>query len=381
MFSSSFWESDFISQVGFDTLVARMKEGRQTCRDVEDFIKQRAKAEEDYAKALLKIAKVERGLDETGTMKNSLKILQRESETEASLHLNHSQALLDQAKKLEEFRERQREERKGHEDAMHRAHKTKIEAYRRVQICKGNYESKFKSAEKSESDLERIKFGNKVKDIEKAKKNAQQCKQASVKANEDYHTSVSQLEIIRQSWVQDHKTACDIFQRLEEERLQCLRNELWVFTNLGSDLLVKSDDVRENVRLSLEKCDIDSDIRDFISRKSTCTQPLAPITYQPCGGASNGNVSRQSPNFDNSNREGDYSLAAYASIQANSPAITGSKIYIANYEYAPRVSNEIELNVGDRLVCIEEGDDGWIQGKNSRTGETGLFPASYASLE
>nr|XP_039257135.1 proline-serine-threonine phosphatase-interacting protein 1-like [Styela clava] len=379
MFSSSFWESDFVSQTGFDTLVARMKEGRQTCRDVEDFIKQRAKAEEEYAKALLKIAKVERGNDETGTMKNSLKTLQREAEAEASIHLNHSQALQDQVKKLEEFREKQREERKRHEDAMHKAHKLKAEAYRRMQVCKGVYESKFKSAEKAESDLERIKFGNKPKEIDKAKKTAQQSKQASVKANEEYHSTVTQLEIIRQSWELDHRTACDIFQRLEEERLQCLRNELWVFANLGSDLFVKSDDISENIRLSLENCDIDSDICDFVSRKSTGTQPLTPIVYQACGGSTNGNVTRQAPNFDN--RDSEYSLASYASINTSSPAGSGNKMFVALFEYAPRISNEIELIVGDKLICIEEGNDGWIQGRNIRTGESGLFPASYVKAE
>lgn len=57
MFSSRFWENDFVTQTGFETIAARLKDGGKTCKDIEDFLKQRAKAEEDFAKALQKIAK------------------------------------------------------------------------------------------------------------------------------------------------------------------------------------------------------------------------------------------------------------------------------------------------------------------------------------
>lgn len=56
-FKNCFWETDFVTQHGFDAIISRMKDGQKTCRWLEDFFKQRAKAEEDYAKALLKISK------------------------------------------------------------------------------------------------------------------------------------------------------------------------------------------------------------------------------------------------------------------------------------------------------------------------------------
>ena len=57
IFSASFWETDFISHSGFETLSNHLKEGQKSCKWLEDYMKQRAKAEEDYAKSLLKIAK------------------------------------------------------------------------------------------------------------------------------------------------------------------------------------------------------------------------------------------------------------------------------------------------------------------------------------
>jgi len=57
VYKNSFWETDFVSQNGFETLTTHMKEGQRSCKWLEDYLKQRAKAEEDYAKALAKISK------------------------------------------------------------------------------------------------------------------------------------------------------------------------------------------------------------------------------------------------------------------------------------------------------------------------------------
>ena len=57
VYSCSFWETDFVSHTGFETISNHLKEGQKSCKWLEDFLKQRAKAEEDYAKSLLKIAK------------------------------------------------------------------------------------------------------------------------------------------------------------------------------------------------------------------------------------------------------------------------------------------------------------------------------------
>ena len=57
VYKNAFWESDFLSQAGFDTLSSHMKDGQKSCKWLEDFLKQRAKAEEEYAKTLLKLSK------------------------------------------------------------------------------------------------------------------------------------------------------------------------------------------------------------------------------------------------------------------------------------------------------------------------------------
>lgn len=53
---------------------------------------------------------------------------------------------------------------------------------------------------------------------------------------------------------------------------------------------------------------------------------------------------------------------------------------IAEYEYTKDEDNEIGFGEGDLIVDIEFIDDDWWSGKNSQTGESGLFPSSYVNI-
>lgn len=54
---------------------------------------------------------------------------------------------------------------------------------------------------------------------------------------------------------------------------------------------------------------------------------------------------------------------------------------VAEYDYEKDEDNEVGFSEGDLIVGIEFVDEEWWSGKNSATGETGLFPASYVSLK
>lgn len=53
---------------------------------------------------------------------------------------------------------------------------------------------------------------------------------------------------------------------------------------------------------------------------------------------------------------------------------------IAQYDYEKDEDNEVEFKEGDEIIEIEFVDEEWWSGKNSRTGETGLFPGSYVTV-
>lgn len=57
-----------------------------------------------------------------------------------------------------------------------------------------------------------------------------------------------------------------------------------------------------------------------------------------------------------------------------------SVIATAEYDYVKDEDNEIGFAEGDLIVDIEFTDEEWWTGKHSKTGEVGLFPAAYVSL-
>lgn len=54
---------------------------------------------------------------------------------------------------------------------------------------------------------------------------------------------------------------------------------------------------------------------------------------------------------------------------------------VAQFDYEKDEDNEVEFLEGDEIVDIEFVDEEWWSGKNSRTGQLGLFPGSYVTID
>src|SRR5271156_6063200 len=63
---------------GADALSERMSDAKLTCEEIKAFYRERAAAEEEYSKKLLKLAKMPLGSKEVGTLKASLAAVAQE---------------------------------------------------------------------------------------------------------------------------------------------------------------------------------------------------------------------------------------------------------------------------------------------------------------
>uniref|UniRef100_A0ABI7X5C9 Proline-serine-threonine phosphatase interacting protein 1 n=2 Tax=Felinae TaxID=338152 RepID=A0ABI7X5C9_FELCA len=285
-FRDAFWCRDFTAHTGYEVLLQRLLDGRKMCKDVEELLRQRAQAEERYGKELVQIARKAGGQTEINSLRASFDSLKQQMENVGSSHIQLALALREELRSLEEFRERQKEQRKKYEAVMDRVQKSKLSLYKKAMDSKKTYEQKCRDADDAEQAFERISTNGHQKQVEKSQNKAKQCKDSATEAERVYRQNIEQLEKVRGEWEQEHRTTCEAFQLQEFDRLTILRNALWVHCNQLSLQCVKDDELYEEVRVTLEGCSVEADIDGFIQAKSTGTEPpgeARPAGRQPLG--------------------------------------------------------------------------------------------------
>ncbi|KAK5618512.1 hypothetical protein CRENBAI_017114 [Crenichthys baileyi] len=279
-FKDFFWYPDLTSTAGYDAIIQYLSDGKRTCKEVEDFMKARASIEERYAKDLLGLSKKVCGHNEMNTLKRSLDIFKLQTENVSLSHLQLAQSMREEAKKLEEFKEKQREARKKIEQQMDALHKQKSSQFKRTMDSKKTYEQKCRDKEEADQNMNRNTNTNNTKLVDKLHLKAQQAKQSAEEADKLYQQNVISLGKIRDDWLKEHINACEIFEKQSAERINFLRNTVWTHLNQLSQQCVTSDELYEEVRRSLEQCDIQEDVEHFVNLRRTGEKPPAPVVYE-----------------------------------------------------------------------------------------------------
>ncbi|XP_013861955.1 proline-serine-threonine phosphatase-interacting protein 2 [Austrofundulus limnaeus] len=279
-FKDFFWNSDLTSTAGYDAIILYLNDGKRTCKEVEDFMKARASIEEKYAKDLLSLSKKVCGHNEMNTLKRSLDMFKLQTEQVSLTHLQLAHSMREEAKKLEEFKEKQKEVRKKIEQQMDVLHKQKYSQYKKTMDSKKTYEQKCRDKEEADQNLNRNTNLSNTKQLERLQSKAQQAKQNAEEADKLYQQNVTTLAKIRDDWLKDHINACEFFENQSVERINIVRNTIWTHLNQLSQQCVTSDELYEEVRKSLEQCDIQEDIEHFVNLRRTGDKPPVSVLYE-----------------------------------------------------------------------------------------------------
>ncbi|CAK6963949.1 proline-serine-threonine phosphatase-interacting protein 1-like [Scomber scombrus] len=410
MFKNAFWGTDFTCHAGYDTVIQRLRDGRQMCKDMEELLKMRALAEEKYGKELVTIARKAGGHTEISTLRESLEQLKTQMENIGNFHIQISDILKEEVKKIETFRERQKEQRKKFESIMDKVQKKKVSLFKKTTESKRNYELKCKEADEADQGVAATKHP------EKARHRAKQCRQAANEAEKLYFTNIVQLESVRRDWEETHKSTCEVFQQLEGDRISMLRCNLWDHCNHFSMQCVKEDELYEEVRKVLERCDIITDINYFIEMKKTGQSPPDPIVFESyypreTSRDSNGQAHFTGGEEDMMRRRSDAFLGSSLRINADSPQNSRPMLtsngessvelsnegyaplpglqpaaslpsvapdedsYIVLFAYAAQQEDELDMSRGDVVQVLDRGEDGWWTVE--KNGLSGLVPGNY----
>nr|AAH77419.1 Pstpip2-prov protein [Xenopus laevis] len=157
-FKENFWSTDITSIAGYDCLIQHMNDGKKNCKEYEDFLKERASIEEKYGKDLVNLSKKKPcGQTEINTLKRSLDVFKQQIDNIGQCHIQLAQTLRDEARKMEEFREKQKQERKKIEAVMDAFHKQKLMQYKKTIESKRNYEQRCRDKDQAEQAVGQCK--------------------------------------------------------------------------------------------------------------------------------------------------------------------------------------------------------------------------------
>nr|XP_014350644.1 PREDICTED: proline-serine-threonine phosphatase-interacting protein 2 isoform X2 [Latimeria chalumnae] len=279
-FKDNFWCSDIIGTNGYDIIIQHLNDGKKTCKEVEEFIRARASIEEKYGKDLLSLMKKACGVNELNTLKRALEVFKQQVENVAQCHIQLAQNLREEAKKLEDFREKQKEQRKKIEHLMESHHKQKTSLYKKTTDSKKTYEQKCRDKDEAEQLLNRNANVVNQKQYDKLLSKSSQTKATAEDADRTYQQNVTMLEKIMEEWQKEHINACEFFESQECDRIHLIRTAVWTHTNQLSQQCVTSDEMYEEIRKTLELCSVQKDIDYFVDLRKTSECPPAPLPYE-----------------------------------------------------------------------------------------------------
>ncbi|XP_044130248.1 proline-serine-threonine phosphatase-interacting protein 2-like [Bufo gargarizans] len=282
IFKENFWSTDITSTLGYDTLLQHMNDGRKNCKEFEEFLKERAAIEERYGKDLVNLCKKKPcGQTEIHTLKRALDVFKQQIDNIAQCHIQLAVTLREEAKRMEEFRERQRAERKRIEAAMDSIHKQRQLQYKRTVESKKTYEQRCREKEEAEGNVSRCNKNNmNQKQQDKIYAKLAHSKVMAEDADKTYQQNIIHLDKVREDWQKEHITACMFFENQEWDRINYYRNAAWTHVNQLSQQCVTTDGMCEEVRRVLECCSIEKDIEQFTEGNRTGDKPPAPIPYE-----------------------------------------------------------------------------------------------------
>ncbi|XP_032964384.1 proline-serine-threonine phosphatase-interacting protein 1 isoform X3 [Rhinolophus ferrumequinum] len=331
-FRDSFWCRDFTAHTGYEVLQQRLLDGRKMCKDVEELLRQRAQAEERYGKELVQIARKAGGQTEINSLRASFDSLKKQMEDVGSSHIQLALALRDELRSLEDFRERQKEQRKKYEAVMDRVQKSKLSLYKKAMESKKAYEQKCRDADDAEQAFERISANGQQKQVEKF--------------YEEVRVTLEgcSIEADIESFIQAKSTGTEppapvLYQNYYDREVTLSSSSPGVQPSCG-----------------------------MIKRFSGLLHG-SPKTSLLAASAAPTDTPLPTP----SRNEGVY--AAVAVQKAPGSPTLPAQGYRALYDYRAQNSDELDISAGDILEVILEGEDGWWTVEQN--GQRGFVPGSY----
>ncbi|KAJ2496670.1 formin-binding protein [Coemansia sp. RSA 1972] len=257
-FADHFWSTD---ERCISVLMHKLKSAKQTCTDILHMATQRAQMEEDLGKRMAKLARAGLGTEEVGETKAALRTVRAEMESTARVHTDLAKQIRTEIERpLSAFISDQRAKRRAQTSVIQKTEGDRNTL--RSQLRK--LQDKRRTDTKRVGDLDLQVNGLQGSGDPKLRAKLERAQMQQRSTESEYTDVRERLKEADAQWYNVWRSACDVFQILEEERVEQLKTTLWAYTNLVSACCVADDESMERIRQDLEKISVADDISEFI---------------------------------------------------------------------------------------------------------------------
>uniref|UniRef100_A0A8C9XYC0 Growth arrest specific 7 n=1 Tax=Sander lucioperca TaxID=283035 RepID=A0A8C9XYC0_SANLU len=234
---------------GFEVLLQKQLKGKQMQKEMAEFIRERIKIEEDYAKNLSKLSQNPLASQEEGTLGEAWAQLKKSLADEAEVHLKFSSKLQSEVEKpFLAFRENFKKDMKRFDHHIADLRKQLVGRYAAVEKARKALADRQKELEVKTQQLE-IKLSNKIEeDIKKARRKSTQAGDELMRCVDLYNQSQSK-------WFEEMVTTSLELERLEVERVEMIRQHLCQYTTLRHETDMFNQSTMEPVDQLLQGVD------------------------------------------------------------------------------------------------------------------------------
>ncbi|XP_066470333.1 growth arrest-specific protein 7 isoform X2 [Tiliqua scincoides] len=248
---------------GFEILLQKQLKGKQMQKEMAEFIRERIKIEEEYAKNLSKLSQNSLAAQEEGTLGEAWSQLKKSLADEAEVHLKFSSKLQTEVEKpLLNFRENFKKDMKKYDHHIADLRKQLVSRYAAVEKARKALTERQKDLEMKTQQLE-IKLSNKTEEeIKKARRK-------STQAGDDLMRCVDLYNQAQSKWFEEMVTTSLELERLEVERVEMIRQHLCQYTQLRHETDMFNQSTVEPVDQLLQKVDPAKDRELWVKEHKT----------------------------------------------------------------------------------------------------------------
>lgn len=406
---------------GVSIVEEHLKKGSKAIDMLSSYITERAKAEEEYAKALQKLLKKTEAIADVGSLDKIWQKARTEMESECNLRTAFAQELKTAGKTVTDVATELKKTRKKHLSDAQSQKKEYDSLNSNITKAQTKYNKACVEADKADQEAKT----SEGKNLPKAQQKQQKAQQEKSKSEQEYSGAVQKLTQFQPTWEDKMIAAYDALQDVEIRRMDAVKTGWEQFEKAMRSLNTYVETFTKSINGLVSSANPRQDLNDWISSAKSGTAPPTLPVFQAYGAATVRAEPRKEAGSASGSSGGSStpSPAATAPIKAVAPIVRApepprvalpsappkgpppaptpaapaqeeyaeeeyaeeeyaeeeyaeeyaeeyGESVVAQWDYEKLEDNEISFKAGEQITIVSKDDEGWWTGTNE-AGETG----------